>query len=296
MSAVLINNSTFIAAGKFDNVLLKYSGIEAKIFDCIFGKLLTKDNRPDFYYSCKRICEEKIYFTTDHCIIVVEVNDINFVYISLDNSVRAESNGFPLKKRLPNICNLFNNVKTQLKSDKFVVFFSESCRVFNDFTWLQIRKIISKLCNLQYLSEKRNNEDDNGMSFGLSCFISDNVEVENYYGVQLITELYGSVALGVQIEGKIIWSIHFPVDFENSGQNNLSYKTMIKLIEVMKKYKKSYFAFGDFNLIEDCNIFPAVQRAIKDTEYNFFLDELTYFGSFFDTIPIGNKKLKLISE
>lgn len=210
------------------------------------GEILTNDNKNNFYDQVKNNIKEKIYPTTDHLITVLKITFSNgdlviFIYVSLDNSIRANKNGHPLFKRLDNICGLINKVIKSC-SEKCVVFFSEACRnsyemendvVLKTVSWLSIRKYIMKKCNLEFVAEKRNNDGKTNLSFGGTCLCTSNMiqefesDIENsskiseYYTVSTLDKEFGSVAIGVKVCDKIIWAIHFPIDFRNKGEENL---------------------------------------------------------------------------
>ena len=302
-----INNKTktCVPASPLDNVLnYNNANITVTLYDFYNGQPLTEQNKIDFYKKVIYNTNNKLYPTTDHLITCVKVNNLNFIYVSLDNSVRANINDNPLYKRLPELCNVVSTIIKSL-NNKCIVFFSESCRPSflggmddkqNFTTWLSIRQMISINCNLNFLTEKRNNQDTNSMSFGVSAFYTNDVadEIDTYFGVSLLQESFGSCTVGVQLKsGEIIWGIHFPLDFKGKNKDNLGYKTMVNLQQVLKQYKGSVCAIGDFNTIPG-DISDAINDAILP-EYKFVLNnELTFFGAYYDTIPMNDKTFVLI--
>jgi hypothetical protein len=159
----------------------------------------------------------------------------------------------------------------------------------NTVSWMSMRQTISHKCDLFYLTEKRNNEDPSNMSFGISAFVCPSVAnlIDSYYGVPILSEGFGSVALGVKtIDGNIVWAVHFPLDFKNKANMNHGYIAMTNLQSVLSTYTGSVCAFGDFNTIAG-DVADAIKSAILPT-YQFVLDnQLTFFGSYYDRITIN---------
>ena len=286
-----------------DNILsFKESGIENySLLNVLDGSVLTKENRPNMYKNLIELVRTKKYLTTDHAIVKVKhKNGITYIYISLDNSVRSNICGHPLKDRLPEICNLINNI-IRNTNGKCVLFFSEACRPSfegnnnerkNEITWFEMKNIISETCNLRFIGEVRNNNDSSGMSFGLSSFCTENCTeyIQDYFGVVLTLKSFGSVALGVKVKSEeIVWAIHFPLNFKDP---NINYECTIELIKTMKNYKGSIFAFGDFNSFDSFD--DALRKAVvENSEFELLIDELSFFASYYDTIP-NNNKFKLL--
>lgn len=299
--AVFAYDKSIVPASKLDNILVpKGNNLEYQLFNPLDGKELTKENRKEFYKQVYENAKNKIYETTDHVITMIKVDDIYFIYVSLDNSMRSNNNSSPLTKRLSNLCAVVNMVKALYSN--CVIFFSESCRPSpfivegkfeGEMNWLEMRKVIQEKCNLVYISDKRNNEDPSGMSFGLSAFAGHNVTIQNYFGVKICRTGFGSVALGVKVNNKIVWAIHFPLNFKEQGEKNPSFETMINLKKLFTSYPGSICAFGDFNTIPG-NIENTIKLA-KEDDFDFLLDELTFFGSHYDTIPSPSEYM-LISD
>lgn len=159
----------------------------------------------------------------------------------------------------------------------------------NVVTWLQMRRIISELCNLHFITDKRNNEDPSGMPFAISAFCTTDIidSIETYFGCSILNEGFGCAAVGIKmVTGEIFWSAQFPLDFRGVGENNLGYKAMIGLMELMNKYKGSVFAIADFNAIPGV-IADAINLAIANFgEYQLLLDSTTFYGSYFDTVKV----------
>ena len=103
--------------------------------------------------------------------------------------------------------------------------------------------------------------------------------IETYFVRSILTEGFGSAATGIKLKtGEIIWGINFPLDFKGNNEENLGYKTMINLQQLMKEYKGSICALGDFNVIPG-KISDAINQAISQ-DFEFVLnDEPSFFWS-----------------
>lgn len=293
--AVIIHpNGQIVPATALDNFLTNRA-IETKFFNPITGEILTPENTEDFYRMIMNNANKKEYLTTDHLIPCVKVKGVNFVYISFDNSARSNMHEHPLYKRLPSLCQVLNTIINFL-GGKCIIFFSEACRPSflgtvdkkkKITSWMEMRQIISKMCNITFLAEKRNNEDPSNMAFGIAAFYTNDIvnSIECYYCCPVLTEGFGSSTVGVKlVSGEMIWAIHFPIDFKGIGSENQGYKTMVNLQGLMNKYVGSVCAFGDFNLIPGV-ISDAIYQA-QTEDYHFVYDKkmLTFFGSYYDTL------------
>lgn len=274
--------------------------------------------------------EHKLYPTTDHVPFSIKVDGITFIYLSLDSAVRTVTEGVPLHVRLPNFYRLIRNIISQT-TGPCVVYMSEACRKsFTGTTadpkdikyWFEIRQSFYKECGLNFLTEQRHNtlvtDTMKGtperpqcpdMSFGVSAFYTDNAIpfIKSYYTELLTTEGNGSGCVIVRtINDEHVIGVHFPLQFptfvpataelpsyyKNDGEDNLGYKAMTGLQNIMRKYKSKY-AFGDCNTIPG-KIMNCICAAIDNTEFGFVdvhIDgipggkPLTFAGSWFDTIP-----------
>lgn len=286
-----------VPASPLDNVLaFKVAGkqIVVKYYSFLDGRELTLEKRPAFNKTVQNLIEKKLFPTTDHLFVCVTVGEYVFLYVSLDNSRRSNSNGFPLMKRLNELCRVVKNAIEEC-GNKCVIFFSESSRPsfegndfnnrINEVTWFQIRRIIENSCGLEYLGECQNNDDP--MSFGVSAFCTPNF-VANIHTVlprRIWTEECGSGAVGIKLNtGGIIWGIHFPLDFKGIGPNNQGAKAMTGLCKVLDSYIGSVCAIGDFNTIPG-NIDESIRKVIPDNKEFLVKNEITFFGSFYDTVP-----------
>ena len=306
-----------VPCSPLDNVLSK-TDQEIKLFEPINGTLVYKNKKLikkswiKFKKELVKNIESKKYETTDHMITVVElkIGDkiYDIMYVSLDNSVRSNIEGYPLKKRIKNICGVVNNVKKQLGKN-IVVFFSESYRPSFDgrvtfkkkedgteevswnkkdqMDWKDISKTISELCGVYHMGGEKNNENE--LSFGISCFSTSTDGILKVSGHNILKEGFGSVVVVLEFgNGTKIAAIHFPLSFRGDGKENLGYKTMKNLLEVTKD-SKIEFVFGDFNTIPG-KIGDSIILALGGEKYQFKLDTLTFFGAFYDRITINEVK------
>lgn len=313
--AVLITGDIVVPASPLDNVFkpkaVDTTSLNIKFYEFFNGDELTEDNKVNFYKQVAFGRNKGFYETTDHLPLSVTVGGVNFLYVSLDNSVRANENGFPLFVRLDGICGLVRNIIRSfgVTPDGYpaptVVFFSESSRPSfsgsmadkkDVHSWLQVRYQLENQCGLKYLTEKRNNDDVNGMSFGVSAFCTTKAlqEIESYHTVSLLTEGFGSGSTGIKLKtGEIVWGIHFPLDFKGDGLANLNYKTMLGLQKVMTDFKGSVCALGDFNTIPG-KLSDVINLAINEN-YEFAVhDTLTFFGSHYDTIKTTEQWVSIL--
>jgi hypothetical protein len=266
-----------------------------------YGNLLTEENQNDFYQKVVANAKACNYLTTDHLITCIKAGETTLLYVSLDNSVRSNKAGHPLYLRLEAICDAVVKIIKDLPN--IIVFFSESCRPSfmidsngeksHITNWLTMRTQISQRCGLDFLTEKRNNEDPSDMSFGVSVF-SRSANINTYFCKNILTEGFGSVAVGVELtDGEIYWGIHFPLDFKNKGADNLGAKTMVNLQDLMDEYDGSVCAFGDFNTIPGY-IEDAILSSIRP-EYRLIHNRDTFFGGYYDTIPEDESWLPLVN-
>lgn len=287
-----------VPASCLDNILtLKSFPVESyAIHSLIDGKPMTDS----FNDQIVALTKAKTYTTTDHCPIVMKIGGINYVYVSLDNSVRANGCGHPLKNRLPSLCELVRNLITEIEGE-CIIFFSESCRPsfdgsnianrINEMTWFEIRTQIEIQCSLYYLGESTNNDDLSGMSFGVSAFCTGLIKphIHSILPRKILTEGFGSGAVGVKTKnGNCVWGIHFPLDFKSKGADNLGAKAMVNLCSMMKSMGNCC-AFGDFNTIP--GFIADTIKASIDSEFKFVIvdDKPTFFGSFYDEVPVGDR-------
>lgn len=293
---VVKNTDTFVPASELDNVLSKAGKkINYRLHSIYDGKVI--EDFPKLYKEVIEKTISKVYETIDHLPISIKCNGINYGYISLDNSVRANEEGFALKNRLNKVCELVAAFISQCEGS-CIIFFSESCRPSfdtadiinrpNEMTWYQIREKICAACNLYYLGESANNDHVNNMSFGISAFCTDDYKslVTHVLPKRILNEGIGSGILGICVNNSDpVWGINFPLDFKSVGSENLGAKAMCNLCEIMKAYGDHTCAFGDFNTVVG-NIFDAVNGAIPDSMQFNLHDCITFFGAHYDRVNI----------
>jgi hypothetical protein len=233
------------------------------------------------------------YETTDHAPIEIEVDGMRYLYVSLDNSVRANMNGFPLvaSNRLQNICEMINTINPD------VVFFSEACRKSFEGTmqeqknivhWFEMRQIISWITGMVHCCECANNFDENEMSFGVAVFAKQtallnikSVQGCNFLPMDISNECFGSGAVIVTTKNNTtVVGVHFPLDFKRERENNNNGRAMKALINLLDKYPKAY-AFGDMNVIKG-NIQNSMDIVLRDNLWKLSDPYYTYIGSFYD--------------
>lgn len=282
-----------VPTSTLDHLLVpKGSSLTPKYLSFLDGSEVTKKNLHTFVDQVVKMIQKKSYLTIDHLVTKVLVDDITFLYLSLDNSVRANKEGFSLYKRLDAICNLIKVCLTE----KTVIFFSEACRSsfdggdinnkVNEHSWFQLRRQISSTLGLTFLGECTNNEDTNGMSFGIAAFSTDAAMplIHSVLPKRILKEGNGSGAVGTKLmDGSIVWGVHFPLDFKGQHFDNLGAKAMRGLIEIMQNTKGSVCAMGDFNSLPG-KISWAIIDAIGDGFELRNNGHETFFGAFYDTV------------
>jgi len=282
-----------VPTSRLDKILVHVgSTIIPSYLSFIDGTTVTADTYIKFVENVAKNITNNVYPTTDHLFCYVVVNGIKFLYVSLDNSVRANSKGFPLYKRLDAIC----EVVSKCLAEKTIVFFSEACRSsfdggdlskrINEQSWFQMRTKITAKLGLTFLGECTNNDDTNGMSFGVAAFgTNDAMEhIHSIFPRKISTKGFGSGAVGVKmLNGDVVWGIHFPLDFKGNGSENLGAEAMKGLVEIMKTYTGSVCAIGDFNTIPG-----KIAQCIKEeVPANLELRDggfYTFYGAYYDTM------------
>lgn len=285
-------DGSVVPASSLDHVVA-FKGTKVEVFFHSFldGTLITPENREAFYNQVHCNIENKLYPTTDHMFIRLIVHGYTFLYVSLDNSVRANQNGFSLKNRLPELCRAISKFIKE-SGGEGIVFFSESCRPsfdggMNDRTgelsWETISRFIADVCDLKYLGCNPNNDRDK-MSFGMSVFSTPGYRDKIYCVLteRILTEGFGSATIGIKmIDSTTVWGIHFPIDFKGTGSENLCAKAMVGLCSLMDEHLGSV-AFGDFNTIHG-EMDTAIRANVSDDKV-FLGDDVTFLGSFYDTV------------
>lgn len=288
-------DDSVVPASPLDNILVP-SGtpMTYSFHSCLTGAKLDSSNRQDFYDQIKANINAKVYPTMDNLLITTNIGQYNICYATLDNSVKSNICGHPLKSRLIAICQVITATIKDIGGD-CVIFLSESCRSSFDggdtndrkdeMTWFKMRQIIASNCNLKYLGECANN-DINGMAFGISAFCTKDY-VEHINAVlprKIQTDGNGTAALGVQFNnGQTVWSLHFPLDFKTPGPANLGAKAIVNLCNLMRSHPGSVCTIGDFNTIPGI-IAQSIYDALP-SDFEFVIkNELSFFGAHYDTV------------
>lgn len=302
MSTYIVKNEDLVVpASPLDNILTKQGiTVEYNFHSVYDGTIIDDSNRSNFYSKVIENTIAKKYEHTDHLFISMKIKGIHYGYVSLDNSVRANQFGSALKNRLSTLCEAIIGFIREC-NNSCVIFFSESCRPsfdgndlsnrINEMTWFEIREHISDKCNLYYLGESANNEDSNNMAFGVSAFCTNNCRplIHSVLPKRILNIGFGSGTIGIKMKnGDTIWGIHFPLDFRMEGEDNLGAKTMKGLCALMKTCLGDSYAFGNFVTIPG-KIERAVGDAIDDDMSFAVAKQLTFFGSYYDTVRITSE-------
>jgi hypothetical protein len=285
------NEDTYVPAARLDNVLVKIQGdassqelVTFELRSCDDGTVI--DDRQQFYIDI--ISRNKLaeYPATDHCPIILTVGGFKFAHISLDNSMRSATAGHGLCTRLVGIMRVVENI------DADVVFFSKACRKLftsNGMPWVHCRRFIENTGKLHFIGEHADDYDISGMAFGIAAFAKQRFIDHGYDCIipaKLIPDGFGSAALGIRLSDKsIIWAVHMPLDFAPICESNKNIRAMNSLCKLMDDTSmgNSICAFGDFNTIPDHTDIPMTDVATS-YGYRFLNNELTFFGSYYDTV------------
>lgn len=290
-------NRKYCPISILDHVLcFKNNKPTVKFFSPFDSKEITETNFSNLLEEARGRINSNIYTATDHLIIYIKVDDVGFLYVSLDNSVRATSSGFPLKgDRLNGICQIINGCLSEINDPEVVVFCSEACRMSFDgniqnkqniVMWSTLADIISRECGLTYLCASANNHDNSNMSFGIAAFCKGNRDsfIRGIITDRILSDEIGSGAVGITLlSEKIIWGIQLPFDFKPDITKNRAVDAMIGLISIMRSYGGSFCAIGDYNTLPGLvtkNILSMVPDDMELTHWNF----PTFIASFFDFV------------
>lgn len=286
-------DGSVVPASSLDHALVfKDTKVELSYHSFLDGRQITSANRVEFHNQVMGNIQNKVYPTTDHLFLRLVVGKYTFLYVSLDNSVRANQNGFSLKNRLPELCRTIIKFIKEAGGEG-IVFFSESCRPsfdggMNDrsgeLKWTSIVRFIADTCNLFYLTEHANNKSSNGMAFGISVFCTPGYyqHMDRALPRHILTEGIGSATVGIKMDdGTLVWGIHFPLDFKNKGNDNHCAIAMKGLCALMDEHPGSV-AFGDFNTIH--GEMNDVIRANVADDKQMLGDDITFLGAYYDTV------------
>ena len=307
---IVSNDKTAIPATDMDLVLRPKNGLKVQVqyFDLIDGTEITVNNKIAFFKKITQHVINKEYTTTDHLPVVVTITlpngeQIKYMYVSLDNSVRSNINGYALKNRLNTLFDMVNKLIKNI-GGKCFLFFSESGRPSfdgdmkdkkNEMNWNEMVKFIKEYCDIQYLGISRSNYTSD-MSFGVSAFATKHFEKDEIvvHCNNILPVGFGSAVIGLDYEGINVFAVHFPLDFKGIGPENQGAISMTNLCNLMKEYPRSVCAFGDFNTVPG-NIENSITNAV-DNEFELIWPEFpTFFGSYYDTIPSNpNDQVQLL--
>lgn len=294
-SITIVEDGVAVPASSLDQILHQKDSPVVKYLHSMYtGKRVNIKDEAIFHAEVFRKTTEKEYETTDHMPISMEINSIWYLYVSLDNSVRANQFGRALKYRLAKLCTVVVQAIKEC-GGSCVVYFSESCRPSFDgnnlddmkdkMTWFLMREYISKKCSLYFLGECSNNEDSSNMAFGVSAFCTDYYRyvISAVIPRRILKEGFGSGAIGIEINGVIVWGVHFPLDFKNKGDENLGAITMKTLCILMNSCPSISYAFGNFNTIPG-DITDAIVSSISEDMCFADTTRLTFFGAHYDRV------------
>lgn len=242
---------------------------------------------------------KRVYSTTDHTIIVASYTTngrvINYIHVSTDNSVRANSNNSPLFSRFPDLVGCIKKVIDSLEpNSEVVLFLNEVHRPSFDgktieeslvvIKWLTLAEILASSLGLTYVGTYSNNPSQ--MSFGIAVFTSGFQDCKVIIEQLLPAELNGCVCVGIEIDGALAWVTHFPIDFVGKNEESKTYKVMSKLLSLFNEYPNSKFALGDFNTIygnmADAALLALSEHPDKELRISKYP---TFYASYFDLIP-----------
>ncbi len=292
--ALDVDETGFVPVSRLDNVLVAGDPdwVTCEFLSNLDGKPI--DDLDAFQRTMVARCKSKTYTTTDHLITHATVGQTHFLYVSLDNSCRANKENNSLNDRLSNICGIVN-CALQCTDERTIVCFSEACRpsfvgdekleTTDAIPWYGMRVYIEQVCGLHYLAEAKNNE--NRMSFGLAMFCKPQAKsmIKDIHYERLLQEGFGSVALGVQFYGydePILWGIHFPLDFNPDPVANKNLVTLRNLCKLLNKHKSC--AIGDFNTIPGW-IDENMQAMAKEHNCTWLnQDVCTFYGAHYDRV------------
>lgn len=100
----IFNDGSIVPASPLDNILcFKDKQVDYSLHSFYDGaKISTQEDKEYFYQKVKKNILDKKYPTTDHLMLSIKVGSHNLCYVSLDNSVRSNSNKCPIKIDYPN--------------------------------------------------------------------------------------------------------------------------------------------------------------------------------------------------
>lgn len=291
----------YVPAGNLDQVLCQNaSNFTIDLYTPEGGVL----GETGYITSAIELIRNKTYTHTDHLILVLKNGNHIVIYVSLDNSVRANISGFPLKgARLNNIAAAIRDIMAIYENNKVVLCCSEAGRPSfdggmdaqeNRVEWKEMAATIANISGLQYRDVFKNN--DHEMAFGIAVFTSPDLTLTMTGHNLLGDNGFGSAAVQISVPGfaNDIIAVHFPVDFHRQGADNYGAITMASLLELIGS--TNAVAFGDMNLIRDGGIRDAITAEMasfnkdldtgKQITFRIPVDLPTFYGAFFDTVNV----------
>lgn len=289
----LLNDKTY-PVSVLDHVLYKHDKPSITYYCPSTGSVLTADS---YKLAINNAIDGK-YPGTDHTPFEFTLgsgeNALRILYVSLDNSVRANMSKLSLVSsgRLNNICNMINEINPD------VVFFSEACRKSfggnmqeqsNPIYWIEIRQTITLITKMEYCMESTNNFDSNFMSFGMAMFSKSTslskircIQPYNLLPEDKSKECYGSGCIIMTLKtGEVLVAVHFPLDFKRIGKENNTARALVSLIELLDKYSVAY-AMGDMNTVEGTILNSVKEVMHNNKEWKLSADVFTFLPSYCD--------------
>lgn len=300
-NAFLANDENqYVPAGNLDQVLCcKTCNITIELYTPE-GRVLDETG---YATHAIELIRNKTYTHTDHLILVLVFDEHIVIYVSLDNSVRANISGFPLKgARLNNIAAAIRDIMARYENKEVVLCCSEAGRPSfdggmdaqeNRVEWKEMATTIANISGLQYRDVFKNN--DHEMAFGIAVFTSPDMTLTMTPHNLLGDQGFGSVAVQISAPGLAndVIAVHFPLDFRRQGADNHGAITMASLLELIGS--TNAVAFGDMNLIRDGGIRDAITAEMASFNKRLSTDKITFripvdlptfYGAFFDTVNV----------
>lgn len=278
-------NNHVVAASNLDNIIMCNEGSITAWLACPYtgAPIRSAEDRE----AVERIAIDRImikkHLTTDHTPIVFKLGDDTLTgYISLENSNRSEKAGAGLGSRLNNIAGLMNEL---IKQGVQIIFLNEACRqLTKSMSWKDTAYTLELLTGFVELGNARN-DVNNTRSLGLSCFVAKKNGISplrDLYPIQLTNN---SVVYIVRYNsGAKAMIVHYPVDFNNTGDNHLGVIANRRAMQLAREHGISAIV-GDMNLIDGGG---EIMRREVEAKYRYVFDrsEATFYGAFCDLIAI----------
>lgn len=257
--------------------------------------LVTESDWQGMYQTLVNNAQTQQYPTTDHLIYSIEVNGVRLVFVSLDNSRRANRAGWSVHRRFPAIGKCLKNIVGNDPTTPIIVCFAEACRLTPDdkhqlHSAVPVEWMKTQLGMNLWLSAKNNYFDMD--SFGIEVFERNVRRTEVTIQREDLLEGRGkgcaAVVVNFNATGHKAICVHFPLDFEREGDANetgIAMKRLLQLCSEATAHGWVPVAFGDMNTVKG-NPLQAVNRVLG-SQTQFVLQpapEYTFFAAYFDTI------------